>query len=1011
MYELSSPRRESLPADIAAEVAGHCDRYAAARQLGNEPPLNDFLSDLEEPVRSAVRSEIEQLLAGVQGVAAESCVAADTSSPVGQTLGEAGQTERTWGTMTVDDARGSTNVGHQEAPAGDTQVEDLASEPADPYGTVWQNPDTGSTPESTPRRMSNAVTASARYRDLLIFKRGGLGLLYRAHDESLHRETIVKFLNENCSGDPAALAQFQIEAEITARLDHPGVVPVYGIGETFDRRPFYVMQLISGRELREAIQEFHDLPAAKRGTAVGRRQLYTLLEHLVSACNTVAYAHDVGILHCDLKPANIMIGRYGETFVLDWGLAGAYERTNSTAAIEPAMRPRAANDSVSGPRGGTYGYMSPEQLDSTAAIGPATDLYSLGATLYEILTGMPPFDGRDTEVVNKIRAGDYRRPRELKPGIPWRLEAICAKAMSLRPEARYRTAKQLAADLSNWMRDEEIVAAPDRWYHRISRFSRRHRALTGALVLGLIAVVVAGGLIDRARRLAEHERELRMVEAQKAETEAENAKLVRKNFETSLDTFEDLCRPLVNGEFSTLGVLRPFVDRIHEFSTRYLDATPLSSDLNRARIHELRAMVLRIQDSDSLQALRDYQRAADIYRAEADNNPPGNDFLHRRAYIQLCQGQIYNRRQEFDKADPLLAQACQTLEIELRELKAQDGVPHRSRLQHDLAEVYHALGEVFLNGDAEGIVRQESLSRSQRFFENSKDLREGLYSESSGGERRHIQRDLARSLGYLGDLYEAQGQVAKAVDAYEVSKKLRKELYEANRLDPEHRFQFARGIGNFGYLDRDYRGNLDEAIKSFRDAEKLQSKLVEDYQEVDQFQLDRAATLNALAEVYVLAASRQATGTEDFAALAQDAVERARMIYERELEASDQSSDTDAAEGLALSFVVLAQLEQLNGQNPAEFARRAEQILHDRIVPDQELGRSALVTLAFSQSLQGQTAAALHSLKAAIDRGENTVARFESHLKAGLRAIADDPDWSPKLDALCQEIRKPMVFP
>src|SRR5262249_23150122 len=139
-----------------------------------------------------------------------------------------------------------------------------------------------------------------------------------------------------------------------------------------------------------------------------RRRLYALLEHLIRACNTVAYAHDVGVVHCDIKPANIMIGRYGETFVLDWGLALTFDRTTEFRVGAPSMRPGAVNDlSEIVQRGGTLGYMSPEQLDPQQSIGPASDVYSLGATLYEILTGAAPFRAHDKQEIERIRQGRF----------------------------------------------------------------------------------------------------------------------------------------------------------------------------------------------------------------------------------------------------------------------------------------------------------------------------------------------------------------------------------------------------------------------------------------------------------------------------------------------------------------------------------------------------------------------------------------------------------------------------
>jgi serine/threonine protein kinase len=203
--------------------------------------------------------------------------------------------------------------------------------------------------------MPSSATTSTRYEQLKFFRRGGLGALYRATDESLHRETVVKFMNDQCEKDPSLVAQFKVEAEVTGRLDHPGIVPVYGIGQDWQGRPFYVMRLINGRELKQAIQDYHHGSQLKHSGGHRRQMLCNLLEHLVSACNTVAYAHHVGVVHCDIKPANIMIGKYGETFVLDWGLATNFERSSTHYSLnEPTMRPHSATgSSTSGQRGGT----------------------------------------------------------------------------------------------------------------------------------------------------------------------------------------------------------------------------------------------------------------------------------------------------------------------------------------------------------------------------------------------------------------------------------------------------------------------------------------------------------------------------------------------------------------------------------------------------------------------------------------------------------------------------------
>jgi len=834
--------------------------------------------------------------------------------------------------------------------------------------------------------VGDTVTTSARYRELQFFKQGGLGILYRAFDESLHRETIVKFVNEKCTDEPDLQRQFRVEAEITAGLDHPGIVPVYALGEAWSGRPFYVMRLINGQELSQAIREYHAGLASNSQGASNRQQLLALLEHLVSACNTVAYAHDVGIIHCDIKPSNIMIGKYGETFVLDWGLATSFERTTNFLSSEPTMRPRSAADSSgSGQRGGTLGYVSPERLSHDGSIGPASDVYSLGATLYEILTGVPPFNGRDRDVIAQIRAGRYRPPRELKRDIPRPLAAICDQAMRLRPEERYTTAKQLAVDLTNWMHDEEVQAAPDGWIGRLARFSRRHRAATAVTLIWVIVLAAFLVWIDRTRKLAQHEKQ------------------IENSFTTALDTIEDMCSPLASGDMNNLGVYRPFADRIEGFTDVYLKKFENvdSMAVHTGRVYELRAIISRVLTSDTSQALRHYQRAEEIYQSVRPDDESDRTALARRlAHIHLSLGRLHILRQEFRAAQDMLAQAGEALEKLSREQ------PDNRGLLRDQAEVYHSLGEVFLERDGDGPMRFQALRDSRSNFEKSRKLRKELMESSSESERNNHARDLARSLGYLGDLCLAQGNLAEATENYNLSLNYRQELSNSNPTDPEHRFQLARALGNFGYLQRDYRGDLDDALKNFKAAHALQANLAEDFPEVERFQRELGGTLNCLAEVWLLEAASDPEKAASYGELARDAANQAIKIFGEIIRRSDKHSDAEGVHGLARSYVALAVLDQLNDdQNRDRHASEAEQLLLESRGGEPMLGRSQLVTLAMCRSLQNQPDAAWQTLKAAVNRGENKVNRFERHRSAAFRAIAEHPRFGRELDELCRTLK------
>lgn len=842
------------------------------------------------------------------------------------------------------------------------------------------------------------AATSARFVDLRFFRAGGLGALYSARDEALHREVLVKFMNERCAAEPELIAQFQIEAEITSRLDHPGIVPVYGAGKDERGRPFYVMRLVHGRELTEAIREFH-APASARRAPLDRVTLCVLLEHLANVCNTTAYAHHVGIIHCDLKPANIMIGKYGETFVLDWGLAASFERSSTFVVPgEATVRPRSGpSGSHSGRRGGTYGYISPEQLAADGPIGPASDVYSLGATLYEILTGQPPFQGSDPDVREKIRLGRFAPPREREPALCPRLDAICRKALALDPLDRYATAKLLADDLMRWMRDEAIAARPDTSLERLARAARRHRVLTAALLASLVTILIALAWTDRSRRMAEHERQLREKAEQLRAVEEDALAAQQFSVTTALDTFEDLCRPLANGELSNLGVFRPLVAKIEQFTAVYLERFEQveAMRLHTGRVFELRGTVSRVYSHDTSQALEDLRRAEAIYRGLPTSDEADSPRELRLALVRLNQGRLLLQRDEYDAARRALASSVETLR---RLLKSQGESP--TLLRH-LAEAHHGLGEVELDRPAEGAARSAALLEAENQFDRGKELRERLVADSSGDDRRNHERDLARSLGYLGDLYLAQGDVRRAADAYEQSKTLREGLWIANPHDPEQRFQYARGLANFGYLELGFRGRIDEALLGLVKAEELQRKLTDDFDEVENFWIDLGSTEEMLAELRLFAAHRHPDQAAALRTACREATERAEEVYGR----LSRMHHPRGVQGLAQNAVLQAILARDSA--PEQTRRLASEAIQgiESLGREPRLTGEELVTLALARSLAGDAPGAWRALEAAVARGENTAYRFEQHAALGLRTLAQDPRLGPEFRLLVQKIR------
>jgi tetratricopeptide (TPR) repeat protein/tRNA A-37 threonylcarbamoyl transferase component Bud32 len=342
--------------------------------------------------------------------------------------------------------------------------------------------------------------AAGRYRPLEFHAEGGLGKVYRAEDTELKREVALKRIKPQLADRPHSRRQFLVEAEITARLEHPGIVPVYGLVTDGTGQPCYAMRFIEGPTLNDALKEFHAADQ-KGGRDPGERSLAfrKLLHHFIAVCNAMAYAHSRGILHRDLKPSNIMLGKYGETLLVDWGLAKPFERTEAERASgEQTLQP--AEDS--GPEGatqpgqakGTPSYMSPEQAAGRLdAMGPASDIFGLGATLYALLTGHAPYAGDRYLALDKARRGKFVPPRQVQRAVPRTLEAICCKAMAVEPADRYATARELGEEVERWLADEPVVGYREPVWARVRRWTRRHKpAVAGATAL-LVATLLLGG--------------------------------------------------------------------------------------------------------------------------------------------------------------------------------------------------------------------------------------------------------------------------------------------------------------------------------------------------------------------------------------------------------------------------------------------------------------------------------------------------------------------------------------
>ncbi len=331
--------------------------------------------------------------------------------------------------------------------------------------------------------------------------RGGMGIVYRARQVSLDRVVALKMVLTGPFASEAELARFRGEAEASARLEHPNIVPIYEVGD-FEGRPFFAMKFMEGGSLatvaasRPGAANLSQEESAARGRAAATV--------VATVARAVQFAHERGILHRDLKPANILLDAHGEPHISDFGLAKQVDGGSSSGS-HPQF-------TVSGAALGTPGYMAPEQAAGRSrAVTTAADVFSLGAIFYELLTGRPPFQAATPmETMRLVVESEPKRPSSIHARVDRDLETICLKCLEKDPARRYTSARALAEDLERWQRHEPILARPTQIWEHAAKWARRHPARAALVGLGLLTpilvialLLITGARVTRERNFAQ----------------------------------------------------------------------------------------------------------------------------------------------------------------------------------------------------------------------------------------------------------------------------------------------------------------------------------------------------------------------------------------------------------------------------------------------------------------------------------------------------------------------------
>lgn len=656
----------------------------------------------------------------------------------------------------------------------------------------------------------DSVETQTRYRILRSHARGGLGEVLVAEDASLRRLVALKVIRQPHDRDPGRRLRFTREAEITGRLDHPGIVPVHGIGTDRSGRPCYTMRFVDGETLHEAIRRYHDLPGdgQSRERKLALRQL---LQNFVSVCNTVAFAHSHQVIHRDLKPANILVGRFGETLVVDWGLAKQLgEGTRSDEACLAVAQPGSPRENGGGDEGpltqqngvlGTPAFMSPEQALGCSDLTTACDIWGLGATLFAILTGRPPIPTSDLgQMLEAVRSADFPRPREVRPGVAPALEAVCLKAMSRNPEDRYSSALLLAADLEHWLADEPVLAFREPLWNRCQRWMRHHRllmtSLSAAAAVAIVALLVLLWVSSRSneklRDANQKESQAKQLADRNAILASTKAALAEEQSELALSVLQTVIID-IQSQLKNIPSAHPVRKRLLEKSMAGLKQVAASLqqrprvDRNLYKAHlDLGDIFLEVGDESGIggtvAALDQFRLAFGIARQLADSSA-APDFqrdlavAHRRMGT-VCRelSTVAEARGHFEKAVLI----C---------LPLSEADPENTPLQRETAFALDDLGNL--------LFRSGSLDEAASRYGQSLKIREANFRREP--DDPNSSRDLQVSHDKTGIVALRRGNNDEAIAAFQKALALAQTSFDADPLDPARQRDLAYLNGQIGY--------------------------------------------------------------------------------------------------------------------------------------------------------------------------------------------------------------------
>lgn len=817
-----------------AEIDSLCSEYEAVRTQGGDVTIEAFLVESAPEIRTPLKCELIQIELEILDTwdQLRSPDAMIERFPEEEIL-----IRKQWETL-----QQRTGPRLASPPNRDTQSNVV------PYGSTHDEGHKVQTTQEADDESPFLDDPSPRFRIIRNLAQGGIGTVFVAFDRDLQREVAIKELKRKFANDRVVTQRFEAEATVTGNLEHPNIVPIYATGRRTDGRPFYAMRLIHGRSMQVAISDLH----SQHGIDIDFRRnpvARDLMLRFVTVCRAVGFAHSRGVLHRDLKPSNIMVGEFGETLVVDWGLARNKHSIDSeqTQFMRTESGKRLNSDKTQdGTIVGTPGYMSPEQaMGRNEEITIASDIYSLGATLFQILTNQIPYlhTGNAAPAV-KSDTGTYVADR-LKNGspvalsrlgtFPAALNAICGQAMEYEAQKRYANAELLAADLEAWLLDEPVTVLPETRLQKMRRWAKSHpAAVAGGLASLLFTLLAMGITLSILSSKNESLRQSNLREQAAALESAQNAAVAKKNGDEAvrqrervlgiLKTFLfDVERGLTNvpgGAAVQKNVLTTVLNKLAEVSNEFTaeDQINQSNAMALVDLGDLFSRVgtkeiqLNLPQGNQI-PLSPLEAAGEMYAeamkiAKRSQAVEGQDMRSMIAMILQKQAEVLRQTARTPEALVLLDESL---------------TMRRKLLSESPESVESAMGVVFALDYRGTIYLQDGdFSNASVAFGETESILTRLAKESPNDF--DIKRRLSVSLSRIADIAVRDGDLDLAAKLYDQDLAITTELYLSRPDNLTAKRDFCISLDRNGNMSAQ-RGLLEKAMESYLESRRLREEL------------------------------------------------------------------------------------------------------------------------------------------------------------------------------------------